>query len=126
MTSYHPHGVKLSENQKVKFARAVKNNSAITIRLARNDLTGPDQLMLTKTRMKRIQRAARNGTGADVKISKTQIRKAVQEGGSFGLHYSHLELECYRMLQKQQQVPYPDWPILVLTKYLEKGKLEVL
>ena len=82
MASYYPHGVKLSENQKAKLARAVKNNSAITIRLSKNELTGPDQLMLTKTQMKRIQKAMRNGTGADVKISKTQIRKAVQEGGS--------------------------------------------
>ena len=82
MTSYHPHGVKLSENQKAKLAGAVKNNSAITVRLSRKELTGPDQLTLTKTQMKRIQKAMRNGTGADVKISKTQIRKAVQEGGS--------------------------------------------
>ena len=83
MTSYHPHGVKLSENQKAKLARAVKNNSAITIRLSKNELAGTDQLMLTKTKIKRIQKAMRNGTGADVKISKTQIRKAVQEEGSF-------------------------------------------
>ena len=71
MASYYPHGVKLSENQKAKLARAVKNNSAITIRLSKNELTGPDQLMQTKTQMKRIQKAMRNETGADVKISKT-------------------------------------------------------
>ena len=73
MTSYHPHGVKLSENQKAKLARAVKNNSTITIRLSKNELAGTDQLILTKTQIKRIQKALRNGTGADVKISKTQV-----------------------------------------------------
>ena len=82
MTIYYPHGVKLSENQKAKLARTVKNNSAIAIRLSKNALAGSDQLMLTKTQLKRIQKAMRNGTGTDVKISKTQIRKAVQEGGS--------------------------------------------
>ena len=82
MTTYYPHGVKLSENQKAKLAKAVKNNSAITIRLSKNVLTGSDQLMVTKTQLKRIQKAMKKGTGADVKISKTQIRKAVQEGGS--------------------------------------------
>ena len=82
MTSYYPHGVKLRENQKAKLAKAVKNNSAITIRLSKNELAGSDQLMLTKTQLKRIQKSMKNGTGTDVKISKTQIRKAVQEGGS--------------------------------------------
>ena len=38
--------------------------------------------MLTKTQLKRIQKAMNNGTGVDLKISKTQIRHLVQEGGS--------------------------------------------
>ena len=82
MTNYYPHEVKLSENQKAKLAKAVKNNSAITVRLSKNESTGSDQMMLTKTQLKRIQKAMKNGTGVDFKISKTQIRKGVQEGGS--------------------------------------------
>ena len=82
MTNYYPHGVKLSENHKAKLTKTVKNNSALTIRLSKNELPGSDQLMLTKTPLKRIQKAMKNGTDADVKISKTQIRKAVKEGGS--------------------------------------------
>ena len=82
MTTYHSYGVKLSNNQKAKLAKAVRNNSAITLRLSKNELTGPDQLMLTKTQLKRIQKAILNSTGVDIKISKSQIRKAVQEGGS--------------------------------------------
>ena len=38
--------------------------------------------MLTKTQLKRIQKAIGNKRGVDIKISKTQNRKAVQEGGS--------------------------------------------
>ena len=45
-------------------------------------MSGPDLLNLTKTQLKRIQKAINNGTGVDIKISKTQIRKAVKEGGS--------------------------------------------
>ena len=36
--------------QKEKLAKALKNNSAITIRLDKNELNGRDELMLTKHR----------------------------------------------------------------------------
>ena len=38
--------------------------------------------MLTETQLKRIQKALNGGTGVDIKISKTQIRKAIKKGGS--------------------------------------------
>ena len=38
--------------------------------------------MFTKTQINRLQKSMENGTGSDIKISKTQIRKAVQMGGS--------------------------------------------
>jgi len=82
MTTYHPYGVKLSEGQKQKLARAYAGNSAITIRLSNDELTGNDKLMLTKRQIGRLNRAKREGRGSDIKISKSQIRKAVQEGGS--------------------------------------------
>jgi len=80
--SYVKYGVKLSTGQKEKLARALSNKSAITIRLTKSDLTGNDELMLTRTQLKRIQKAMKNGTGVDLKISKTQIRHLVQVGGS--------------------------------------------
>ena len=82
MTSYHSHGVKLSQGQKQKLAKALRNNSAITIRLSHDELNGPDQLMLTKSQINRLRKSMENGTGSDIKISKTQIRKAVKMGGS--------------------------------------------
>ena len=57
MATYHSHGVKLSIGQKDKLARALRNNSAITIRLSNSELTGPDQLMLTKTQINRLKKA---------------------------------------------------------------------
>ena len=38
--------------------------------------------MLTKTQINEINKAMNSGTGVDIKISKTQIRKAVHKGGS--------------------------------------------
>ena len=38
--------------------------------------------MLTKTHINKIKEALKNGTGVDIKISKTQTRKAAKKGGS--------------------------------------------
>ena len=72
MTQYLSYGVKLSEGQKEKLARAYSNNSAITIRLNRNELQGNDELMLTKTQLKIIQKAMKNNKGTDIKITKVK------------------------------------------------------
>ena len=80
--SYIKYAVNLSAGQREKLAKAFLNKSAITIRLTKSDLTGSDELMLTKTQLKRIQKAMNNGTGVDLKISKTQISHLVQKGGS--------------------------------------------
>ena len=80
--TYVKYGVKLSIGQKKRLAKALSQKSAVTIRLSRSDLSGNDYLNLTKTQLKRLQKAMKNGTGVDLKISKTQIRYLVQEGGS--------------------------------------------
>ena len=82
MTTYYSHGVSLSDGQRQKLARAYQNKSAITIRLNKSELTGNDELMLNKKQLNRIKKAMNNDTGVDIKISKTQIRKAVKHGGS--------------------------------------------
>ena len=80
--SYVKYAVNLSAGQKEKLVKALSNKSSITIRFTKSDLTGSDDLMLTKTQLKRIKKAMSNGTGVDLKISKTQISHLVQEGGS--------------------------------------------
>ena len=72
----------LSKGRLEKLSRTNINNSAITIRLARNELSGPHELMLTKTQINKLKKAMSQGRGSDIKISKTQIRKAIKHGGS--------------------------------------------
>ena len=72
----------LSKGQLQKLSSAYNNNSAITIRLANNELSGPDELMLTKTQINKLKKAKIQGVGSDIKISKTQLRKAIKQGGS--------------------------------------------
>ena len=60
----------------------MNHNTPLTLRLKHSNLRGNDELMLTTRQLKRIQKSLTNGTGADIKISKTQIRKVAKQGGS--------------------------------------------
>ena len=82
MTTYHPYKVNLSKGQKSKLGRAFKANSALTLRLSAKQTSGNDELMLTANQIKRIAKAAALGKGVEIKISKTQIRKVMKQGGS--------------------------------------------
>ena len=82
MTKYLEYGVNLSDGQKKSLAKAIKTGSELTLRLKNNQLSGSDELMLTKTQANKIKKAVSNRTGVDLKISKTQIRKSVKQGGS--------------------------------------------
>ena len=81
MTTYHPYKVNLTKGQKDKLEKAFRNKNPITLRLNKTQLrSGNEQLMLTANQIKRIQKAASQGKGAEIKISKAQARKV---GGSF-------------------------------------------
>ena len=82
MTTYFEYGVNLTDNQKKSLASAMNNHTPLTLRLKHSNLRGKDGLMLNKTQLKRIQKSLNNGTGADIKISKSQIRKVAKQGGS--------------------------------------------
>ena len=82
MTLYLEYHVNLSEGQKANLAKAIKTGSEITLGLKNSQLKGSDKLMLTKTQVNKIRKAMDSGTGVDIKISKTQIRKSVIQGGA--------------------------------------------
>ena len=108
MTQYLPYGVKLSEGQMKKLSRAYTSRSPITLRLEKSDLKGNDELMLTKTQIKRIQKAMGMNKGVDIKISKTQIRKVVKHGGSLWSSLAGLASKALPMvipLAKKAAVP---------------------
>ena len=63
MTKYYSYGVSLSKGQLEKLSRAYNNNSAITIRLARNEFSGPHELMITKTKINKWKKSNESGYG---------------------------------------------------------------
>ena len=127
MTNYFEYGVNLSVGQKENLAKAIQTNSELTLRLKNNQLRGSDELMLTKTQLNKIQKAASNRTGVDLKISKTQIRKVVQ-GGSLFSSLAMLGQKLCRLFPKLlpklfpllQQELFRHWVRWGLIKYLEK------
>ena len=82
MTTYFEYGVKLTDGQKSKLASAIRNKSPLTLRLKHSHLRGSDELMLTKRQIAKIKKSLANGTGSDIKISRTQITRSVKHGGN--------------------------------------------
>ena len=82
MTTYIEYGVTLTDGQKSKLMTSINNRSPLTLRLKHSHLRGSDELMLTKRQIERINKSLANGTGSDLKISKTQIRNSVKHGGN--------------------------------------------
>ena len=129
MTSYFEYGVNLTDNQKRNLASAMNSKSPLTLRIKHSKLTGNDKLMLTKTQLKRIQKSLNNGTGADIKISKTQIRKVAKQGGSLFSTLASLGARvlpyAVKGLKKKLHplwllVLFLLWEVWVLIRYLAK------
>ena len=59
--------------------KAIRGRNPISLRLKNSQLSGNDQLMLTANQIKKIQKAASQGKGVEIKVSKSQAQKV---GGS--------------------------------------------
>ena len=67
--------VNLSQGQKAKLAKAIKDGSALKLRLGKNSLSGPDELFLSPRQIAKLQKAKKNNTGVEISFSKSAIRK---------------------------------------------------
>ena len=66
----------------MNLATAINNKTPLTLRIKHSNLIGNDEMMLTKTQIGKIRKSLANGTGVDIKISKTQISKVAKHGGN--------------------------------------------
>ena len=74
--------VNLSQGQKAKLAKAIRDGSALKLRLGKNALSGNDELLLSPRQIAKLQKAKRNNSGVEISFSKSSIRKSVKHGGS--------------------------------------------
>ena len=74
---YHEYSLNLTENQENKIVNAYKNKTNVKIRLSivSLQLKGNGNFNLTSQQINRINKARMSGHGADIKFSKTQLKK---------------------------------------------------
>lgn len=80
MAELHEINVRLSEGQKRKIAKAYRDNEEVTIRLAKDALSGNDTLVVPQNIAKRIAKNRKANKGAQIKIAKANVRKQTDEG----------------------------------------------
>ena len=93
MVEYKKVNVRLADGQIKKLKDAVKDNIGTTLRtnlkmFDTNDL--PHELLLMTRKKTKLRNAFNNNTSADIKLSKAQINKIIQSGGSLGSLLSKL------------------------------------
>ena len=90
MTQYNSVNVKLSNFQLNKLKSAIKNATAVTLKLSSNmigdsndKINFPHKLLLTDRQVSKICKAFANNSLDNIKLSITQLSKITQSGGFF-------------------------------------------
>ena len=89
MTQYNSLNVNLLNSQLNKLRSAIKNENEVVLRLSSNmigdnETNFSQKLLLTNRQVSNLRKAFANNSSADIKLSKTQLSKIVQSGGSLG------------------------------------------
>ena len=87
MVEYNKINAELSNLQMNKLKAAVKNNEGATLRIGAkmfNSSNLPHELLLTVRQTTKLRNAIENNISTDIKLSKAQVSKIIQSGGSLG------------------------------------------
>ena len=89
MTQYNSLNVNLLNSQLNKLRSAIKNENEVVLRLSSNmigdnEINFPQRLSLAIRQVSILRKAFANNSSADIKLSKTQLSKIIQSGGSLG------------------------------------------
>ena len=93
MVEYSIINCKLTNIQLNKLKKAVKSNEGTTLRLTIKNFNKdelPHELLLTTRQNTKLRNAINNNLTTDIKLSKAQIKKLIQSGGSLGRLLSKL------------------------------------
>ena len=91
MTQYNTLNVNLSNSQLSKLKLGIKNSTERTLKTSSNvvgdsndENNFPHKFVLTNTQVSKLHKALVNNSSADIKISRVQLHKIGQSGGSLG------------------------------------------
>ena len=93
MANHREVRVKLTNTQLNKLKSAVKNKPGTKLRMNQKNFGDeklPHELILTTKESTKIRNAFANNISEDIKLSKPQVSKIIQSGGSFGSWLSNL------------------------------------
>ena len=93
MVEYSKINVKLTDAQLKKLRAAVKDKTGKTLRMSLKMFAGddlPHELLLTTRQKTKLRNAFNNNMSTDLKLSRAQIFKIIQSGGSLGSLLSKL------------------------------------
>ena len=93
MVEYSKMNAKLTDIQLKKLKTAVKDKTGTTLRMSLKMLDGndlPHELLLTTRQKTKLRNAFNNNMSTDLKLSKDQISKIIQSGGSFSIQLGSL------------------------------------
>ena len=105
MTQYTTLNISLSNLKLNKLKPAIKNETEVKLNLSSNliwssndETNFPHKLLLTDTQVSKICKAFTNGSSANIKVSKIQLSKMLQQGifvtiisGAFLIQIKRLE-----------------------------------
>ena len=89
MANYQEARVKLTNTQLNKLKSAAKKKTGTILRSNKKNFEDeelPHELFLIRRQTAKIRNAFANNMSTDIKLSKAQISKIIQEGGSFGFN----------------------------------------
>lgn len=78
---YTKYGLNLTEGQKKKMAKAAMSGEKVSLRLLPENFSGTDEMMLTESQIKRIEKHKRAGKGFVMNFSVVQLKKMSKSGG---------------------------------------------
>ena len=87
MANYQEERVKLTNTQLHKLKSAAKNNTETILKVKKKNFEDEELLhefFLTTRQTTKIINSFANNMSTDIKLSKTQISRIIQSGGSFG------------------------------------------
>ena len=101
MVNYQEARVKLTNTQLNILKSAAKNNTGIILRLNKKNFEDeelPHELFLRTRLTTKIRNVFANNTLTDIKLSKAQIAKIIQSGGSIGYWLANIVKKALKML----------------------------
>ena len=87
MIQYNSLNIKLSNSHLNKLKSAIKNKTEVVLRPpsnmnSDNETNFPHKLLLTNRQVTNLRKAFANYLSTDIKLSKAQLSKMIQSGGS--------------------------------------------